>query len=218
MKQNLINKNNYSIEQFQNPPTIFNFDDLEKCRFDNLKFAISQATTSGSILEFGVHSGSTINIISSALNKDIIYGFDSFEGLPEDWNISYNDKFNKHKKGYFSLESLPTVNDNVILIKGFFNQSLEPWINQYRPHQIKFLHVDSDLYSSAIYVLKTLNEFIIPGTIIVFDEFYSWGRKRYDTWEEHEYRALKEWITEFDREFEIVSRSSHQQCTIKIIK
>lgn len=214
----IINKNTLSIDLFHNPDKIFSSDDLDKCRTDNLKFAISQTSIVGSVLEFGVHSGSTVNLISDLLKEDIVFGFDSFEGLPEDWKISHNEKFNKHKKGYFAVDSLPKVNENVRLVKGFFDQSLKPWIEESHPEQIKFLHIDSDLYSSAIYVLKTLNRCIVSGTVIVFDEFYPWGRKRYDTWEEHEYRALKEWVIEFDREFEIISRSSHQQCTIRITK
>jgi hypothetical protein len=212
------NKDNFSIDLFHNPPEIFSSNNLEKCRFLNLEYALSQIKINGFVLEFGVHSGSTINFISNILNKDTVYGFDSFEGLPEDWNISYKEKFNKHKKGYFAVETIPTVNENVKLVKGFFDQSLEPWIKENNLDQIKFLHIDSDLYSSAIYVLKILNRYIVSGTIIVFDEFYPWGRKRYETWEEHEYRALKEWITEFDREFKILSRNDHQQCTIKIVK
>lgn len=214
----ITNKTNFSIDLFQNPNNIFSSDDLDKCRTDNLKFAISQISIVGDVLEFGVHSGTTVNLISAILKEDIVFGFDSFEGLPEDWNISYNDKFNKHKKGYFAVNSLPEVNANVKLIKGFFDHSLIPWIEEHRLEQIKFLHIDSDLYSSAIYVLDALNTYIVPGTIIVFDEFYPWGRKRYDTWKEHEYRALKEWIEKFDRNFEVLSRSSHQQCTIKITK
>lgn len=214
----MVTKDNFSIELFHNPSTIFSSDDLDKCRADNLTFAVAQTVIPGQVLEFGVHSGSTINLISSILKDDIIFGFDSFEGLPEDWNISYNEKFNKHKKGYFSVDSLPAVNENVKLIKGFFDQSLIPWIKDNELKQIKFLHIDSDLYSSAIFVLDSLNKYIVPGTIIVFDEFYPWGRKRYETWEEHEYRALKEWIEKSNREFEVLSRSSHQQCTIKVLK
>jgi S-adenosyl-L-methionine methyltransferase len=38
----------------------------------------------GLILEFGVYSGRTINHLAS-LTQQTIFGFDSFEGLPEDW-------------------------------------------------------------------------------------------------------------------------------------
>jgi hypothetical protein len=214
----LIDKTNFSIDLFHNPSEIFNDDDLDKCRIDNLSFALSKSKTEGKILEFGVYSGVTINHISDYFNQEIVYGFDSFDGLPEDWNVSVNEKFNKHKKGYFALEKLPIVNTNVKLVKGFFDSSLVPWLSTSDNKPIKFLHIDSDLYSSAIYVLKKLNDYIVPGTVIVFDEFYPWGRKRYETWEQHEYQALKEWVTEFDRSFKVLSRSGHQQCTIEIVK
>ncbi len=207
-----------SIDLFHSAFCVPDSGDLSQNRFDHLTYALSKISISGQILEFGVHSGSTINYISSLYPDETIFGFDSFEGLPEDWNISYNEKFNKHKKGYFSLSSLPKVNKNVILIKGFFDASLEPWIKDSTLDQIKFLHIDSDLYSSAKYVLLTLNKFIVPGTIIVFDEFYPWGRKRYETWAEHEYKALEEWSSEYSREYEVIARNCHQQCSIRIVK
>lgn len=206
------------IELFHTAFTIPDSTDLNQNRFDHLQYALSNVGITGSVLEFGVHKGSTINFISKYFPLETVFGFDSFEGLPEDWNISYQEKFNKHKKGYFSLESLPTVHSNVSLVKGFFDKSLKPWLATENITNIKFLHIDSDLYSSAKFVLATLNNFIIPGTIIVFDEFYPWGRKRYETWADHEYKALQEWIDEFGREFTVISRNHHQQCAIKITK
>lgn len=40
-------------------------------------------------LEFGVASGKTINYISK-FTKDKVYGFDSFEGLPEKWRDGFD--------------------------------------------------------------------------------------------------------------------------------
>ena len=66
----------------------------------------------GLILEFGVFSGVTVNRISTVTNKTV-YGFDSFEGLPEDWGRGMN-------KGFFKCD-LPEVNNNVELVVGWFN-------------------------------------------------------------------------------------------------
>ncbi len=214
----IVDKNNLSIDLFNNTSKVFDLPDNNRSRIDNLKFALSQTSIQGDVLEFGVYTASTINLISSILDQDKVYGFDSFEGLPEEWKISTDSNLNKYKKGYFALKELPKVNDNVVLVKGFYDQTLEPWIEETNLSQVKFLHVDSDLYSSAIFILTTLNKYLVPGTVIVFDEMYPWSGKRYDTWADHEYRALKEWVELFDREFEIVSRSAHQQCTIKILK
>ena len=57
-------------------------------------------------LEFGVASGNTINYISK-FTTDKVYGFDSFEGLPEKWRDGFDKgSFNRHG-------ILPHVNSNV---------------------------------------------------------------------------------------------------------
>ncbi len=215
---NMINKENYSIDAFHKVPAVSDSDSLGVQRESHLVKACQTCTIEGSVLEFGVHKGKTINVMSKVFPNDTLYGFDSFEGLPEDWNISTNPKKNKHKKGYFAVDKLPSVSKNVELVKGFFDTSLPKWLEDNNPKPIKLLHVDSDLYSSAKTVLTLLNDSIVKDTIIVFDEFYAWGRKRYETWEDHEYKALHEWITDFDREFEVLYRSNHQQCSIRITK
>lgn len=214
----MTNKTNYAIEAFHKAATVSDSPSLSGQRHAHLIKACESCTLEGSVLEFGVHTGKTINIMANIFTNDTLYGFDSFEGLPEDWDISYNPKKNKHKKGYFAVDKLPKVKKNVKLVKGFFDASLPEWLETNNPKPIKLLHVDSDLYSSAKTVLTLLNDYIVPGTIIVFDEFYAWGRKKYETWAEHEYKALQEWITDFDREFDVLYRSGHQQCSIRITK
>lgn len=207
----IIDENNYNIDMFHNAKN------TGRSRFDHIDDSFLHSNIDGLILEFGVYKGTTLNYIASKNVNDTIYGFDSFEGLPEDWNISSNDKFNKHKKGYFAT-NIPEVLDNVKLIKGFFEDSVPLWKKKFQDIPIKFLHIDSDLYSSAITVLTELNDQIIPGSIIRFDDFYPWSGKRYDRWEEGEYKALKDWITVNKRTAEILSRTDHWGCSIKVIK
>jgi len=167
-------------------------------------------------LEFGVFRGNTIKCAANAKPDVKFYGFDSFEGLPEDWDMG-----NKYlKKEKFDLRGkLPVVPENVELIKGFFDQTLPGFIRDeasnyfgsFGPRPpVAYLHIDSDLYSSAKYVLEQLNNNIIPGTIILFDELSDWrlllnqpfdrpSMHRYTTWEEHEWKALNEWLEEYDR-------------------
>jgi len=193
-------------------------DDLDIERYSHLEAVCNLGSIAGDILEFGVYQGGTINFIAERFPHKQIYGFDSFEGLPEDWKISFNEKFNKHKKGCFAVDNLPAVKNNVSLIKGFFDISLPKWLEETDLKQISLLHVDSDLYSSAKIIFDNLNDYIVQGTIIVFDEFYPWGRKRYETWEQHEYKAFCEWIDTYNREFEVLYRNNHQQCSIRIVK
>lgn len=206
------------INLFHSAESVCESDDLDIQRITHLTKVCDLDIIEGDILEFGVYQGNTINVIAERFPEKVIYGFDSFEGLPEDWNISYKEKYNKHKKGYFSVDQMPQVRSNVHLVKGFFDTSLPKWLEKTSLQTISILHVDSDLYSSAKIVFDNLNKYIVPGTIIIFDEFYPWGRKRYETWAEHEYKALCEWVDTYKREFEVLYRNNHQQCSIRITK
>jgi len=132
----------------------------------------------GYILEFGVFRGTSINFMAS-LTNETIYGFDSFEGLPEDW-------IPKRSKGYFAMDKLPAVASNVKLIVGWFKDTIPEWKVNHTGN-IGFIHVDCDLYSSTKTIFDELNSQIIPGTIIAFDELLN-----YREWLEHEWKALNE--------------------------
>lgn len=119
-------------------------------------------------LEFGVFTGGTINIISKHVNK--VYGFDSFEGLPEKWEGVI-------EKGHFKVENLPEVNSNVELIKGLFENTLDDFLKNH-PEDFKLIHIDCDLYSSTKYVLNKLIEYnkLKKDVIIVFDEIINYNK------------------------------------------
>jgi hypothetical protein len=136
-------------------------------------------------LEFGVASGTTINYISK-FSDNVVYGFDSFEGLPEKWRDGF-DKGAFDRNGVF-----PVVNKNVRLIKGWFSDTLLPFI-QSQNKKITFLHLDADLYSSTKYILDTLKDYIDEGCIIVFDELVNYPG--FDG-EKGELKAFYEFITE----------------------
>lgn len=62
-------------------------------RFDLLRVAVKEVTVVGLCCEFGVYTGESINFLASLLPQEI-HAFDSFEGLPEDWNFNHpSDKF-----------------------------------------------------------------------------------------------------------------------------
>lgn len=68
-------------------------------------------TVKGLWLEFGVFSGTTVNIIAR-FTRQTVYGFDSFIGLPENWQDG-------KEQGRYSCEGqLPAVSDNVELVPG----------------------------------------------------------------------------------------------------
>lgn len=145
----------------------------------------------GLVLEFGVYSGHSITKIANHFGEDqTVYGFDSFEGLPEDWGRP--DSY--YGKGSFSTNGrMPQVPSNTILVKGWFNEVLPEFCQKHRNTPIRLLHIDCDIYSSTKCVFDSLCESnMFQGeTVIVFDELVN-----YPTFEKHEVKALYEFLQE----------------------
>jgi Macrocin-O-methyltransferase (TylF) len=116
-------------------------------------------------LEFGVFRGRTTRYWSARLRnpESQLHGFDSFEGLPEEWA--------GHPKGqiFNALGQVPSIDDaRVRFFKGWFDQVLPTYVVP--EHEQLVLIMDADLYSSTSYVLRYLRPHIRPGTLIYFDE------------------------------------------------
>lgn len=173
--------------------------------FKVLDVALAKVTLKdGLFLEFGVFRGSTINYISSKTNATI-HGFDSFQGLPEFWRDGFD-------KGFFDQDqSLPPVNKNVTLHKGWFNETLPPFVAA-NSGPVALLHVDCDLYSSTVTIFDCLEQQIVPGTIIVFDEYFN-----YPGWKDGEFKAFKELVAKNDLRYEYLTyNKKHEQVVVRI--
>jgi len=154
----------------------------------------------GMWLEFGVFSGETINKMALCAPKGrVVYGFDTFQGLPETWRGMF-------QQGHFDCKGeLPRVETNVKLIKGLFQDVLEDFLSEQSTQEdqkIAVAHLDADLYSATAYVLKTLAPRIVPGTLLVFDELINYSEFR-----EHEWKALLESTEKFGWTFEWIAQS-----------
>jgi Macrocin-O-methyltransferase (TylF) len=145
--------------------------------------------------EFGVHMGGSLRMWCEIHNspESRFFGFDSFRGLPERWN--------RAPAGAYSAEGIiPQIDDpRVEFIAGWFQDTLPGFLKVYEPKNRLVIHNDSDLYSSTLYCLTTLNSLISSGTLVVFDEFYD---------PVHEYRALCDYAAAYRRRFRIVARTA----------
>lgn len=141
-------------------------------------------------LEFGVFQGASMRYWSQALRHpaSVLYGFDTFEGLPEAWH--------GRPRGYFSTDgSFPAIDDpRVHFIKGLFQDTLRGF--KVPEHQALFVNLDADLYSSTSFVLKQLRTLIRPGTYLYFDEFSDY---------EHEFRAFDEFLDQSRLSFDLLA-------------
>jgi predicted O-methyltransferase YrrM len=143
-----------------------------------LETALKEISPEGHCLEFGVYKGGTIRFIAKQIANRTIHGFDSFLGLPERWMGDTSS---------FVAKGKPTIRQkNVRLHVGLFAESLPRWLDE-NPGSAAFIHIDSDIYSSAKCVLELLEPRIIPGTIIVFDEYFN-----YPGWLYGEHKAFRE--------------------------
>lgn len=160
------------------------------------KMALESVSVKGDFLEFGVYKGKSINFLSSLLPEQTFHGFDSFEGLPDNWSSGHSScEF--YGKGSFASD-IPKVNSNVMLHKGWFDEVLPVWGEKNR-EPVAFLHIDCDLYKSTKLVLNALRDKIVPGTVILFDEYFG-----YFEWREGEYKAFHEFVEEIHVEYEYV--------------
>jgi len=136
-------------------------------------------------LEFGVFRGESINLFANILKKNNlkIYGFDSFEGLEEDWNMNEYNPI-----GTFSLnKKKPKVLKNVTLTQGKVQETLDHFLQVKKGKKVIFAHLDMDTYTPTKFTLLKLKPLLVKGSIILFDQFYG-----YPNWQDHEYKAFKE--------------------------
>lgn len=167
-----------------------------RTRSELLKFSADSVVLDGLWLEFGVYKGKSLRKIAAQTDQRV-YGFDSFEGLPEDWVQSY-------RQGDFSLKGrIPQdLPPHVTLVKGAFAETLPPFVKA-NIDPVAFLHIDCDLYNSTRTIFTHLRPRITKGTIILFDEFHN-----FPGWRQHEYRAFMEFIEESRSAFEYIGFAS----------
>lgn len=146
---------------------------------------------SGDVMEFGSYSGFTSRILAEAMrkynHKGGLHLFDSFEGFPSSNAAEDNNSCKVAVQGYWQPGELsapagieqhifnrlsPILPDGKLYVhKGFFNNTL-PRVAAGR--KVSVVHIDSDLYASAKYILDALSQAkaFNDGTVVIFDDFF----------------------------------------------
>jgi hypothetical protein len=183
---------------------------LFKDRYELYHFVSSEVLRSEPItyLEFGVFKGLSIKQWAS-INKhsnSTFVGFDTFLGLPENWDSLVL----AGRKGDFDTKGeMPCIKDSrVSFIKGLFQESLPVFLTKKITSQL-VIHMDADLYSSTLYVLTQCESILVPGTIIIFDEFSSIL---------HEFRALEDFCSSYRRSYVVLGATeAFEQVVIQML-
>ncbi|WP_308251877.1 class I SAM-dependent methyltransferase [Pseudonocardia sp. KRD291] len=171
---------------------------------ETLAHALGLAPNGGMALEFGVYTGGTLRAIAQHRVDGRVYGFDSFTGLPELWRSGFGTG------AFDDLDGLPDV-PGAELVVGLFSDTVHGFLDAH-PGPVDFLHVDSDLYSSAATVLDAVGPRLRPGSIVLFDEFLN-----FPEWEQHEARAWWEYADKHDLGFRYVCYTlNNEQVAVRI--
>jgi O-methyltransferase len=160
-------------------------------------------------LEFGVASGTSFAwwVNTNKHSDSLFFGFDTFEGLPEDWHF--------FKKGDMGFD-IPFIQDERgTFIKGLFQDTLYDFLEAYpkKPANAdvtRVIHMDADLYSSSLFALTMLAPYLRNGDIIFFDEFNV---------PNHEFAAWHDFIRCYYIKYEVLGAvNNFYQTAFKIIK
>ena len=171
-------------------------------RRENLwDFALDKVARDGLFAEFGVFSGISINHFARtvASRNVTIHGFDSFEGLKEDWQGT------ELPKGAFDRGGiLPDVLPNVNLVKGWFDKTVPAFLESH-PGLFAFIHFDADTFESTSLLLDLLKDRMATGTIVIFDEYLG-----FPNWENGEFRAWQAHVRTHGIAYQYLGFSNNQ--------
>lgn len=157
-------------------------------------------------LEFGVADGHSFRwFMQQQQHADSrFYGFDTFDGLPEDWG--------HYKKGTFGNNKKPPVIDDSRgrFYTGLFQQTLPGFLKDFDASHRNIIMMDADLYSATLFVLTSLAPFLKKGDIIFFDEFVV---------PTHEFKAFQNFIESYYIDLEwIGAANNYYFAAFKVIR
>jgi hypothetical protein len=186
----------------------FNLDEIVKDLPEINWEAIIGMVGDGFMIELGVYAGASFYEICKYAYPRKVYGFDWFEGLPEEWG-------QKGSKGAASLGGKPPAcPENGEFIVGLVQATLPKFIE--RIDSIAFVHFDLDLYSSTKCGLQLLSSFFKSGTILAFDEIDDRG-DQYGRNALHEQKAFREWLRETSFGIEMLGRRHEESWVLRLI-
>jgi hypothetical protein len=168
----------------------FFFDFVKKFMYSN-----NYINSQSQILEFGVWRGRSIKYLARIFPDNTVIGFDSFQGLSENW--SGTEKF----EGHFSTDGKVPRNlpKNVKIIVGLFSETLPNFLKNFEG-DLSLCHLDADTYTPTKEILELVVTPTRQNLVLIFDEYFG-----YPNWEIHEHRAFQEIIKKTGRKFKYIA-------------
>jgi len=162
----------------------------------------------GDIVEIGVHKGAslmrwlTFREMTGGSFSRFVWGFDVFAEFPAssfEPDIGAVRRFVNEGGSALSLEELQALivtkgfQENVRLVEGDVRGTIPSWANGNTDRRICLLHIDVDAYEPTRVVLDKLSKRIVPGGVILLDDY---GKFPGETLAWDEFNSLGEWRLE----------------------
>jgi len=177
---------------------------IRRVFFDNAMHFISEAGIRGDYLEFGVYKGSSFIemyhlSVKYLQNNMKFYAFDSFQGLPPIKGVDSLEDSRYKENQYSCSQNIFKQNliqnhvklDRTEIISGWYDDILNDKTKKgLKTSKASLILIDCDLYESTKHVLDFITSYIQDGTILIFDDYYSY-RGRLDRGEP---KAFSEWL------------------------
>lgn len=122
----------------------------------------------GCFVEVGVFEGDSAKYLYGIAQEQIreIYLFDTFDGHPHKSEFDYHD-VGSYRAAQGTFDKLKQEMPKAHIFKGIFPLTMPSYLNN-----IAFVHEDTDQYESTKAVIETLYPNLIPGGIMLFDDYH----------------------------------------------
>ncbi|WP_051032375.1 TylF/MycF/NovP-related O-methyltransferase [Solibacillus silvestris] len=141
----------------------------------------------GALIELGVFKGNSLiqfatfrELLENQHSRKIV-GFDIFGDFPDtqkyisdkefitNWNTTFKESFVSKQDLEESFKHKKI--ENIELIEGDILRTLPEYIQE-NPHlKVALLHIDVDVYEPTALALELLFERVVPGGLVVFDDY-----------------------------------------------
>merc|ERR1719387_962118 len=159
-----------------------------------LKFGVDMSCDIGACDKFGPLAEK-----AKTLSGTQVFGFDSFKGLPETWRSGYSEgTFNRHG-------NIPKPPAGVQWVVGWYDKTLPSFLANHTG-DVGYLLVDSDICSSALYVLNTVYPRLADHALIYFDEIMN-----FNSYESGELLAFFRFLRQHRLKYDVVMAASDFQ-------
>lgn len=159
-----------------------------------LKFGVDMSCDSGSCDKIGPLAEHAVKREDASL-----YAFDWFKGLPERWRDGFST-------GVFARQRVPDPPKGATWVQGMYQDSLPTFLAEHK-EKIGYLLVDSDLCSSAAFVLDQTYPQLADDALVYFDEIMN-----FQTYETGELLAFYRFLKKNNLDYDVVMASS--QCDL----